>query len=61
MTDIYSTVLDEETNVLPPAGSAQRWYNTLLTQLELDGFGSGVGASTGSSSNTPQLAFSART
>lgn len=40
MADVYSTVLDEEPVALTPADAAQRWFNTLITQLELDGFGS---------------------
>lgn len=46
MTDVYFTVLSEEMISQPPAESAQRWVDTLLKQLELDGFGTGVSIAT---------------
>jgi hypothetical protein len=55
MTDVYSTVLSEETISQPPAESAQIWVDTLLLQLELDGF-AGVSVGTIPKADA-QLAF----
>jgi hypothetical protein len=59
MTNVYSTVLSGEFIAQPPAELAQKWLDTLLKQLELDGFGAGVSVGTVSNPNDDaQLASS---
>lgn len=52
MTEVYRVVLKDEVLALATSDSAQRWVDSLLIQLEVDGFGSVVKFSSGSIQKT---------